>query len=51
MKMKKFKITYIHNEDCLVYERIVLFQCIEHACAYMRSLGHDIIKIEEIPRG
>jgi hypothetical protein len=48
MKMKTFKITYIDAMDCLVYEKTMKFQLIEHACAYMRSRGHDIIRIEEI---
>lgn len=48
MKMKTFYIKYIDATDLLVYEKTMKFQRIEHACAYMRSRGHDIIRIEEI---
>ena len=50
MKMKTFHVCFIDARDGGINEKLVQAQYIEHVCRWMRSLGHEIIHIEEVSK-
>ena len=49
--MKTFSVYFIDAKDGLINHKLISAPYIECVCRYMKDLGHEITKIEEVLEG
>jgi hypothetical protein len=48
--MKTFSVHFIDAKDGLMNHKLMQAEDIYYVCAYMKALGHEITKIEEVTK-